>query len=312
FFGGNKDASGIDNNDVKQMWDQAATGDLKDFLTDRTWSAIPQTGTNQNKHITGDSNYNWKDCFKDTYFGDGRAITALSMGCGDGAFDRELKQRGLNFKSLTGIDISDACIEKASREADKVGLADEVDYYVSDLNHIDLPENKFDLIYFFHSLHHVTELESVLGTCRRALKPDGILMVNEYVGESRFQWNDEQIRYADEILAELSPELKYDHLLQKQRDRVTRVKLEDLIAMDPSEAVRSGDIDAVIKSIFNVVEEKNCGGTITYLVFDGVASNFKPDDTAHSSVIDSIIEKENLLLEENKIKSDFKYYVAKR
>lgn len=308
----NEYPSQADVSDIKQVWDQVASGGLKEFLTNRTWSAIPQTGTNQNRLITGSSSCSWKDYFKDTYFPDGRSITALSMGCGDGSFERELKERGLNFKSLTGIDISDACIEKAAFDARAVGLADEVNYFVADLNQVKLPENKFDLIFFFHSLHHVANLEYVLKTCRSALKDDGVFMANEYVGASRFQWTDGQIGYANEILNELPSELKFDHLLNKQKDCVVRINVEDLIAGDPSEAVRSGDIDALIKSIFTVVEEKNCGGTVTYLVFDGIASNFKPDHPEHSAIINAIIDKENALLDQNRIKSDFKFYVARK
>ena len=111
----------------------------------------------------------------------------------------------------------------------------------ADLNQYRLPKRSYDFIYFFQSLHHVEALENLLYSCANALRPGGLLMVNEFVGPTRFQWTPEQLARAGHLLNLLPPDLRVDLLAgdgKTLKDKCVAFSVEQMIIGDPSEAVR--------------------------------------------------------------------------
>jgi 2-polyprenyl-3-methyl-5-hydroxy-6-metoxy-1,4-benzoquinol methylase len=84
-------------------------------------------------------------------------------------------------------DLSAGAIEQAKAYAADAKLADRVTYTVANLNHDGLPSARYDAIFGISSVHHVTELESFFRQCCKALKPAGLLFLDEYIGPARFQ-----------------------------------------------------------------------------------------------------------------------------
>lgn len=286
----------------------------EDFVRDasrRSWGDIPQIHQNHNFLTTGDRDYHWIDYLRDRYVPEGRAGDLLAMGCGEGRIERLFKERGVTFTSVTGLDSSSSCIETARRLALECDLAPKVDYRVADLNSFSLPERAYDFISSFHSLHHIEALESVMASCRAALRPDGWMMVNEFVGPSRCQWTDEQLRIADEILGLLPAELRVDLGSGEPKVRNSRPTLEEMIAVAPSEAVRSAEIEGILKEYFELVEEKAWGGTINQLLFGDIAGNFDTENAHHAAIVELLIRYENTLILHGILPSDFKLYIAR-
>ena len=145
---------------------------------------------------------------RDRYFNQGMLGDALSLGCGAGHLDRIFKLHGYEFRSFTGIDISRAAVNRAAELASTVNLAPTVSYIASDLNQHQLPPDRFDFIYFFQSLHHIEALEWVLDQARGALRPGGLMLVNEFVGPSRFQWTSRQLDEANASLSAIPAQLR--------------------------------------------------------------------------------------------------------
>ena len=92
-----------------------------------------------------------------------------------------------------------------------------------------LPTNAFDFIYFFQSLHHIERLEHILGECARALRPNGLLMVNEFVGPSRFQWSDRQKAMADALISLLPINLRKDLVDGSVKTKALAPTVKDMI-----------------------------------------------------------------------------------
>jgi hypothetical protein len=84
-----------------------------------------------------------------------------------------------------------------------------------------------------------------------------------------------------------------------------------LIAEDPSEAVRSEDIMAVLHKELEVIYYKNTGGTLLQPVVDGIAANFEIVPGGRE-VLQELIEMEKKLMAEGAIPSDYMFCVAKR
>ena len=126
------------------------------------------------------------------------------------------------------------------------------------------------------SLHHIEALEHVLQQCRQALRPRGLLLVNEFVGPSRFQWTERQLDMANTALASIPSALRRDLAKGGLKTTVERPTVEHMIRTDPSESVRSAEIERLVKDHFAVVGEWNWGGTLNHLVFQNIAGNFDP------------------------------------
>ena len=103
------------------------------------------------------------------------------MGCGTGALERDLVRRDL-CAHVDAFDGSLASLALARSEARREGMADRIRYLAADFNRPALPRATWDLILFHQSVHHVARLERVYRDVARALAPDGLLYLDEYVG----------------------------------------------------------------------------------------------------------------------------------
>jgi len=105
----------------------------------------------------------------------------LSLCCGFGEVERLLYRSGA-FAHCVAIDIAPDAIAKARDAAAAEGLEDVIDYRVGDLNADVLAPESADLVWSNGALHHLSNLEHVLEQAQRALRENGVLIANEYVG----------------------------------------------------------------------------------------------------------------------------------
>ena len=296
---------------TKSHWDKLASEESKRDFTRLSWGSLGSVQSNHNYLTTHDPDYYWIDYLRDKYFKNGNAGHTLALGCGAGFIELLFKQRGFVFESITGVDLSEKCIETAKHQALAEGIAPKINYFTADLNRYTPSPKSYNFIFFFHSLHHIHALENILSGCARALLPDGILMVNEFVGPSRFQWTDSQLKAANEVFRIIPEDLRYDLQYHVIKQEITRPSVEEMMRHDPSEAVRSADIETILKKYFVILEEKNWGGTITNLLFANTAGNYDLQNPYHKALTELVIHHENILIANNILPSDFKFYVTK-
>lgn len=94
----------------------------------------------------------------------------LDAGCGTGAFSRRLATRSAQ---VVAIDLSPEMIRIARERSREFA---NIDFRNDDLICTDLPEASFDCIATIATLHHVP-MREVLLKFKRALKPNGVLIV---------------------------------------------------------------------------------------------------------------------------------------
>ena len=75
--------------------------------------------------------------------------------------------------TLTGVDISDAMVERAARRAAGAGLSERVRFEVGDVAALPLSDGEFDGVVSTLSLHHWSEPTHGLAEIHRVLKPGG-------------------------------------------------------------------------------------------------------------------------------------------
>jgi SAM-dependent methyltransferase len=180
---------------------------------------------------------------------------ALTIGCGTGALERDLVRRNL-VRSIDALDGSIASLAIARKLAADEQMQSRIRYFAADFNAPALPKATYDLVLFQESAHHVLRLEKLFHAVLRALKPDGLVYLDEYVGPSRFEWNDAMIEPYRRIYDALDPAVR------------TVEKLDcPIMIEDPSEAVRSSEIEPQLGVGFDILERRAYGGNLLSVIY---------------------------------------------
>lgn len=257
----------------------------------------------------GREHYGFFDFFRER-FPALRSGHALSLCCGDGAFERALIAHDV-FHSICGMDVSGLRIEAARAASES--LSDRIHFEQQDLNGGDFGEDRFDAVFAKAALHHIENLEQVFAGLHRALRPGGLLLTIDFFGPTRFQWTDLQMRWSNHILQTMIPTSLRLRANGSIYDAVERPTVEDMIAMDPSEAVRSSEIERVLSSFFDPLVDIPLGGTLLNLVFYGeVVNHFVAGHPEHDAIIERAFSLERELIQQGQLPSDFRLLVCQR
>lgn len=241
-----------------------------------SWMAHPKVREYINESIAGPPGLWPMDWFVREYESP-HFERALSIGCGTGALERDLLVRGV-CGSFDAFDGSSVSIEAAKNEAATLGLSDRVNYWVGDFNEPQLPDTKYDAVFFHQSAHHVAKLEKLFRAVLAVLKPDGLVYLDEFVGPSRTDWTDELLAPLREANRSIPDGMRiYDHLPEPiQHD-------------DPSEAIRSSEILPQLRIGFSIDTMRGYGGNLLAVLFEVMR---EPTE----QVVEQLIDAERKLL----------------
>jgi len=166
----------------------------------------------------------------------------------------------------------------ARREAKRVHLEDRIRYFAADFNSPALPRSRYDIVFFHQSAHHVGKLEKLFRALMRSLKVGGLAYFDEYVGPSRFDWAtkpellDSHRRVFDTIPSSLQAVDKLDPPIQID---------------DPSEAIRSSEIEPQLRIGFDILGKQEYGGGILSVILPNLRLEAVDDD-----VLERLIEED--------------------
>lgn len=235
----------------------------------------------------------------------------LTLGCGAGDFERAFSRWNFCVRH-DAYDISEGAIKKAKERARDEGLS-HVFYETADINEISLPASTYDVVFGIQSIHHLANLEHVFSEVKKTLKPGGFFVLHDFVGPTKFQWTDTQLNIINAALQMLP-----DKYCVSRKDGITikkkhwRPTVEEMDSVDPSEAIRSGDILTVLPLYFEILEKKDLGGTVLHLLLDGIAGNFDYNSQADMRLLKMLFEIEDTFMEIGEIQSDFALIIAKK
>lgn len=106
----------------------------------------------------------------------------LDLGMGTGRSSVELA-RAHPHATVRGIDLDSASVEDSRALAADLGLADRVTFSVADSRTFD-PDERFDLITIFESLHDTADPVATLANARRLLAPGGQVLIGDDRGDA--------------------------------------------------------------------------------------------------------------------------------
>lgn len=238
----------------------------------------------------------------------GPAERSLDLGCGAGYRSVAAYQAGAT-QCIEGYDVSADRIAEGERRRTELGIPGHLQ--VSDINTMELPRARYDLIFSCHSFHHFLELEHICAQVHEALTPRGLFILDEFVGPTQFQWTDQQIEVVRTLMSLIPPELRMLRwgALKTWEGRPTP---EEVVAVSPFESIRSAEIFPFFKQYFDLVAVRLLGGTLQHLLYNGIAHNFRPDHPDAGRIIEGVYKTEDALIDTGLLPSDFMLLVGQR
>ena len=188
------------------------------------------------------------------------------------------------FGQLTGVDLSPARVEHAGLQAKATGLDHVLDFRVAHFAELLDGREGYDVILGLQSLHHFSRIDETMRGIAQLLRPGGLLVFDEYVGPSKFQWTGSQLRAANALLASLPAPRRVQRDGRVKR-RAVRPSLLSMRLDDPSEAVESAGLLPALHRWFTVLEERPYGGTVLHIALSGIAQNFLGDDAETAALL---------------------------
>ena len=265
-------------------------------LAHANWMANTAVLMHLNERATGDPARDWLTLWSHRWIlpNDARVLV---LGCGEGWLERALAA----FPFVSHIDAVDFAADAVARARELAHGTAKIDYGVVDLNRDELPRDAYDCVIAHSILHHVADLEHAYAQIERAMRRDATLIVNEYVGPNRFQ-------FSDDVLAIINT------LLQCVKPGAVRARPDDaeVIAHDPSEAVRAEEIVGFTERAFDVVARRDLGGTILQYLLYGIAEELRFEVPRERAIVEMLCTIEAMLIDRGRISSDFVLLAARK
>ena len=264
---------------------------------------MPALRRHWNLLVSGDAGIDHVNYIVRRYLSGRRALRAFSPGCGSGGNEMRWAETGL-FERIDARDLSAPRIASAVAAAEKKNLAGIVRFAVDDWSSMDGAE-AYDLVITEGALHHFYPMRAALEKILVLLKPGGLLVVNDFVGPSRFQWPKRQLQAANAMLALIPAAYRRRWPDGKLKKRITAPGRLRMLLADPSEAAESASILPLLKEMFVALDVKNQGGALIPLVFHEIAHHYIGDDQKAEHILRLCLALEDLLTQGGEISSDY-------
>ncbi|HYI08574.1 MAG TPA: class I SAM-dependent methyltransferase [Thermoanaerobaculia bacterium] len=275
------------------VWNDATHSDL---LAHTTWMANTAVQIHLNERATGDPARDWLSSWAHRWFV-GNDLRVLVLGCGEGWLERALADWPFVAR-IDAVDFAEHAIARAREAAKDIP---KIHYGVVDLNRDELPGDTYDVVVAHSVLHHVENLEHGYEQIKRAMRANATLVINEYVGPNRFQYSDDVLAIMNALLVCIAP--------GETRRRPT---VEEMLASDPTEAVRAEEVLSVAERQFELLERKDLGGTLLQHLLFGIVQNFRFEVPRERSLLEMLCTIEAALVDSGRIPSDFVIAAARK
>ena len=233
---------------------------------DEIWLSHPLVRARVNLRISGDPNV-WPTAWLASRLRDQLPLgRTASIGCGIGNFERGAVSQGL-VTQIIGIDSSPSCIEEARSHSRDSGFAG-ITYYCGDAREWLKGKTGLDGVFFQQSLHHFDRLDDLFRLVAAALRPGGLLYLDEYVGPARHEW-----RRRDLLLHNLA------YRLLPGRVRRAGLVRAPINRDDPTEAINSSEILTSLERHFEILERRDYGGNLLSVIYPNLR---RPSDSPGS------------------------------
>jgi SAM-dependent methyltransferase len=238
--------------------------------------------------------------------GNAPQLNMMSLGCGSGHIEESLIKDFLwPIKSLTGLEYDSALRESASSRFSAIETCD-ADFEFFDFNNCSTVNEKYDVIFVCHAIHHANDLENLLKFVNESLKDDGVFIGIDFFGPTRFQIEYDVFPIIQELFDILPDHLRRDLRTPDRpvRNNFRRPTVQEVVTADQSESVRSSDLRTLLLSNFPVHDIKPMGGTLLRWLFQYIAGNFDSANPDHVAIAKLLQYIEREMISSRRIRSD--------
>lgn len=266
------------------------------------WWDIPLVRERWNYLITGDKNVTY-ETYVTEKFRKEENVKMLSLG--SGVCSHELQFARLNPRwEITCIDFSEKLLKLAEETAGRERLTN-LKFRVEDVYKYSYPDNYYNIIMFHSSLHHFKDLKEFIGKVHKSMASNGKLIINEYVGPNRLQYDKLQVKEINRCLQLIEKKYRKMYKTNLYKRRYYGSGIIRMIVSDPSECIESENILPAIKNKFIVVEENGYGGNLLMPVLKDISHHFIKLDEYKTGCLEKIFQCEDEYLKNHR--SDFMF-----
>lgn len=270
------------------------------------WWIIPSVRQRWNHMITNQVELDYEDYMMQKFFSNGSNLNLLSIGSGVCSHEIKLAKHQ-QLTKVVCTDLVQSLLDKASNNAKSEHLKN-IEFICGDINETIPTEEQFDIVFFHASLHHFYDIDAFIkSTVIPRLKPNGHIVINEYVGVNRLQFPKNQIKAINQALTLVPQSLRKRFKSNAIKSKFYGSGLIRMILADPSECVDAEQILPVLHQYCHVVEERPYGGNILMNVLKDIAHNFLEDTPEIHQTLQKLFDFEDEYLKENQ--SDFLFGV---
>lgn len=109
----------------------------------------------------------------------------LDVGTGTGWISIGVAKNTFGIE-VTGVDLSDAMLKVASRNAQTEGVHDKIKFTKGDAKRLPFDDGTYDAVFCHNMLHHIPEPDTLVTEMVRVMKKDGALIIRDLKRHSRF------------------------------------------------------------------------------------------------------------------------------
>jgi len=263
-------------------------------LQTANWWIVPAVRARWNELATGNPTLGYEDYVVQKYLRGQRGLHLCSLGSGSCSHELAFA-RHPEFGLVECVDITPALLATAAERAAQAGL-NNMRFVVRDVNHQAWPTAAYDVVLFHSALHHFRHVPEVVAHVGQALRPGGLLILNDYVGPNRLQWTPAQLAAANQALGQLPASHRRRYQSHRLKTRITGPGRLRMLLADPSEAVESEQILPAVRQQFQVLEEKALGGNLLALTLKDIAHHFLTDAAPTPHLLRELFAAEDVFL----------------
>ena len=290
----------MDQDRARQYWDHRHFD--PDYLR-QEWSFHPAAKARLHRLLGYPSREEW---FWAKYLRGKSGLRGIGIGVGLAQTELRLTTTGA-FAQYDLYDVSPSALEQARHDAAAVGVSDKITCICEDIDDLDLGVERYDLVTFIASLHHMNDLEGILGKCKIALKPGGLLWAVEYIGPDRFQFPDQDTEFAKRFYRAVHPGLK-----KLWNSELQVPTADEVIKADPTEAIHSSRIPDAVHAAFQNVETIHTYGSFAFILFWSLLHDALYESPLGQEFVTSVLDIDTMLIDSGRLPHYFAYFVARK
>ncbi|MEM8996867.1 MAG: class I SAM-dependent methyltransferase [Acidobacteriota bacterium] len=228
------------------------------------WLSVLDIRRRVNRLLTDDPDTLYIQHFIDSFRDRWPVDRVLSVGCGIGELERGVAGQDA-ARHVDGIDVSPASLAEAARLAADQGLSDAIHYHRATATEwLGSTGRSYDLVFFHGVLHHLEHLEEILALAGSSVQggEPGLIYIDEYCGPSRDEWTDAHLEIAERFFQRVAAD-----------DRRTPHVWPPIAIEDPTEMIRSSDIEGTVRRELEIVEYRPYWGNVVMPLINAIRAS---------------------------------------